>query len=183
MLGEMAYQNALKRREQLQREIERNRRDLDEVESFLRLCDRYASLDSELPLSMPAVTNERAAPVEPVLTPLSGMDLLPHVRKAILEIGKPLVRGEIVRALADRGFRVAGENQARNVGTIMWRAKMERGEFESFDKLGYWPADVPYPPVGYEPPHHDEVDEEEEPERVANSSTQYEAWEKAAKSA
>ena len=45
-------------------------------------------------------------------------------------------------------MRVAGQDPATNVGTILWRAK---DEFVHLKPHGYWPRDVPYVAAGYAP--------------------------------
>ena len=189
-LGQLAYEGALRRRDQLQQEMDRCKRELDEVQTFLRLCARYAGMPDELPAAIAAAeAHSPRGAGEPQREPvtISGMDLLPHIRAAILEVGKPLKRGEIVRALEKRGIRVGGEEPARNIGTIMWRAKTERREFEAFTRFGYWPADVACPAAGYEPPGDDGDDGDDAPAlRRTSVSTSDESpephWEQAAKS-
>ena len=77
----------------------------------------------------------------PHLETVSGMKLIPHIRKAILDSGRPLPRGAIVKALSDRGIKVSGQDPAQSVATLMWRAK---GDFVNLKPHGYWPRDVAY---------------------------------------
>lgn len=133
MIGETAYQNAMKKRAEL-------RQQLDEIEQFLKLCEKFAGPQpGEKPVA--AASDERRASV-------SGMDLVPHIRRLILDVGRPQSRGDVVKALLERGIHVGGQEPATNIGTVMWRAKEA---FINLKPLGYWPRDVPYAPAGYEP--------------------------------
>lgn len=133
MIGETAYHNAMKRRAEL-------RQQLEEIEQFLKLYEKFAGPQpAEKPLK--AGSDERPET-------LSGMDLVPHIRRLILDVGRPQSRGDVVKALAARGIHVGGQEPATNIGTVMWRAKEA---FINLKPLGYWPRDVPYAPAGYEP--------------------------------
>ncbi len=172
MLGEQAYQNALRRRDDLKREIEERHAEVEQINSFLALCEHFASLGEGMPplaaalhatMNQPSETTRRKR-----LTTVSGMALLPHIRKATMEAGRPLQRGAIVRALEERGIRVGGKGKpASNIGTVMWRASKDDGKFIGL-KTGYWPRDVACPAVGYEPDREDRPDDDDEPgERIA----------------
>jgi len=68
-------------------------------------------------------------------------------RNALLETGKPLKRGQLVRELEKRGVPLAGADKNKNLGTILWR---HRAMFVSLPKLGYWAKGVPLEGV-YDP--------------------------------
>lgn len=136
MIGETAYQNAMKKRAEL-------RQQLEEVEQFLRLCEKFAGPRPAEKSDTPGSGEQRGS--------LSGMDLVPHIRRLILDVGRPQSRGDVVKALDERGIHVGGQDPATNIGTVMWRAKEA---FINLKPLGYWPRDVAYAPAGYDP--HDE---------------------------
>ena len=107
MNGEQAYQNAMKRRAEL-------RQELDEIETFLRLYEKFAGQEQ------PAAHNtalesprERDQLSTSHLETVSGVKLIPHIRKAILDSGRPLPRGGIVKALSDRGIKASGQDQGK----------------------------------------------------------------------
>lgn len=146
MIGEKAYQNALRRRAELRQELE-------DIETFLHLCERFAGDDLRLEVresSSVAVTypTEERGDIDESCVEVGGNALRPHIRKAILDTGRPLSRIETVRALRQRGIRVAGQDAVVNVGTVIWRAK---DEFVNLKPHGYWPRNVPYAAAGYDP--------------------------------
>lgn len=187
MLGEKAYQNALRRRSELRQELER-------IETFLALCEEYANLpgrpvafagEADAPkLSLEGdltVTRSASAPEEKTQEAIAGMALVPYIRRTILDVGRPLSRGEVVNALAERAIQVGGQDPATNVGTIMWRAK---ADFVNLKPHGYWPRDVAYAPAGYEPAAGDKTEEEDHVDERRESdspASQERLWEVAAK--
>ena len=105
------------------------------------------------------------------------MKLIPHIRKAILDSGRPLPRGGIVKALSDRGIKVSGQDPAQSVATLMWRAK---GEFVNLKPHGYWPRDVAYAPASYDPAQdkNAETDDEDHQENGSAATAQAEKRER-----
>ena len=201
MLGEQAYQNALRRRDDLQREIDRYRAEVEQINSFLELCAHFAGMEEgAAQRSLPAVGANRLS--QPVgdkrrrrLTTVSGMALLPHIRRAILETGRPIPRGAIVQALEARGIRVGGKgkNPAAYIGTVMWRASNKADSPFIGLAMGYWPRDVACAAAGYESHQEHQVEDEGEPEERATAIDRHEdgaigdepggPWEQAAKGA
>lgn len=175
MLGEQAYQNALRRRDDLHREIDQRRAEVEQIDAFLNLCTRFAAMGEgtvEPSLPVAGVHLQRVSEDQRRrrFTTVSGMALLPHIRKAILEIGKPLRRGAIVEALDMRGIRVGGKGKpASNIGTVMWRASKDNGHFIGLPK-GYWPRDIACPAMGYEPTAADMLADLGEPDPESEES-------------
>ena len=166
-----AVENALARRAQLRRELE-------EIEGFLALYDRFKSLGSAqatlgiiapatvAPVAGPAPSfasidlenedsggakEEQSSPSPPQVAGkgLSREELRPHIEAIIREAGRPLTRGNLLRKLDQRGTPVGGQaDRAKNMGTIMWRLKEH---FVNLPGYGYWLKDVPYPALQYNP--------------------------------
>lgn len=67
--------------------------------------------------------------------------LMEEAKRLILEAGKPLKRGELVRLLERDGLPVEGTDKSKVLGTNLWRS----GQFEQIEGEGYWPRDVPRP--------------------------------------
>lgn len=65
--------------------------------------------------------------------------------RIILEAGRPMTRGELHRALSERGLVVRGANASKTLGTTLWRARERLTHLEG---LGYWPKGVEYPAPG-----------------------------------
>ena len=51
-------------------------------------------------------------------------------------------RGELVKLVEARGYKILGSDKNKVFGTNMWRS----GKFRHIEGLGYWPTDV-------DPPH------------------------------
>lgn len=64
------------------------------------------------------------------------------IARVIRESGRPLTRGEIVRALDARDVPIPFEDRERYIGTIAWRHK---GLLPNIDGRGYWIRDLPVP--------------------------------------
>jgi hypothetical protein len=152
--------NAMKRREEI-------REELADIDRFLKLYDRFKK-QSDSPqgtLELRGVKTEQTskqteskAPqddaAEAAAAQISSNRgwtremLRPHLRRTILEEGRPLSRTQILKALDSQGIPVGGTDRAKNMGTIMWRLN---DDFVSLEGFGYWPRNEPYPPAGYDP--------------------------------
>jgi hypothetical protein len=155
----------------------------------LRNEEEHASGDDaqnvERPTDAARENNERTLQPEsesqfstPHLKTVSGMKLIPHIRKAILDSGQPLPRGGIVKALSDRGIKASGQDQAQSIATLMSRAKRE---FINLKPHGYWPRDVAYAPASHNPePHQNNEDDEDHRENgsadAADRGSSAELW-------
>ena len=150
--------NALKRRDELQRELR-------DVERFLSLYERFKHETRQQPLpgfdnpappeSEPAGRPIGSEPAEPptdlpsALTGLNREQLRPYITKVLEDAGRPLTRGTLLQRLDRAGVQVGGTyDRSKNLGTIMWRL---REYYKNFPGLGYWPSHLPYEPAGYEP--------------------------------
>ncbi len=67
--------------------------------------------------------------------------LIEESKRLILEAGRPLKRGELVRLLERDGLPIEGADKAKVLGTNLWRS----GQFEQLEGQGYWPKDLPRP--------------------------------------
>jgi hypothetical protein len=136
------YENAQRRREELRRELE-------EIDLFLRLHQKFSGGTKTEPVATSDDTRAASEESHPVLSrPERKRNLPKHmmakeVRKMILERRVPMTRTDIVEALELKGIPVAGRDKSKAIGTIMWRM---RDRFRNIEGLGYWPIDLPYPP-------------------------------------
>lgn len=78
---------------------------------------------------------------------LAPKEIASHAKSTLLEAGRPMKRGELVRALIARNVPLAGKDKNKNLGTILWR---HSDKFVSLEGLGYWVKGVRLPGV-YEP--------------------------------
>jgi hypothetical protein len=68
--------------------------------------------------------------------------MIEEARRLILKENRPMKRGELVRQLEARGFKIAGTDKNKVFGTTVWRS----GKFDQIEGRGYWPKGVPLPP-------------------------------------
>lgn len=68
--------------------------------------------------------------------------MMEEARRLILKENRPMKRGELVRQLEARGFKIAGTDKRKVFGTNVWRS----GKFDQIEGRGYWPKGVPLPP-------------------------------------
>jgi len=148
-MTEQAYENALRRKREIQRE-------LNEIDEFLRLHQKYQGIDGEQarPSKVPHDRIRRRISGVAGRADLKGQrspsrDVAAKVAyEILLENGEPMTRTELVEAFDKRGNPIAGTDRAKNMGTIMWRLN---DKFVNIEGYGYWPKDVPCEKVGYDP--------------------------------
>ena len=133
-MEDRAYRNAMKRRQELQAELR-------EIDQFLDLWKRYAGTEPEqLPLGgRPGGVAPTGGGRRGERTGLSREELAPHIRAVLIENDRPMTRGQLVQALANRNVSIGGTDTAKNLGTIMWRL---RDRFINLEGHGYWPIDL-----------------------------------------
>ena len=68
-------------------------------------------------------------------------EMLDAARRIILHEGRPMKRGELVKLLEARGYKIIGGDKSKVFGTNVWRS----GRFVHVQGLGYWPKDVDLP--------------------------------------
>jgi hypothetical protein len=147
-----ALANALKRKEELERE-------LAEIERFLELHQRYSETEvehSETPLTdednriweavkvhtarrqqaeafrKPSVPKRRGAPA----------NFKEIAARVLRDVGRPLQRMDLVAEIERRGVEIPSMDKARYIGTILWR---NQDVFENFEGVGYWLRGTPLP--------------------------------------
>ncbi len=62
--------------------------------------------------------------------------------RIIVELNRPLTRGEIVHELEKRDVLLESDDKAKYVGTILWRHK---NRFRNIEGVGYWVEGKPLP--------------------------------------
>ena len=87
---------------------------------------------------------------------LSPLEVAQRVQEVLQKSGRPMKRGQLVKALAAQNVPLAGKDKNKNLGTILWR---HPALFVSLPKLGYWVKGVPLPGV-YDPENHQDSDSE-----------------------
>jgi hypothetical protein len=132
-----------RRRDQLRQRLVRIEQAIRALESVADSVGEDESLDlfAPMPGSPSNLLHSRSSGPRP-------SEVADEVEKLLRERGQPMTRGQIARALVQRGLSLAGTNVNKNVGTILWR---HRDRFVNLERMGYWLADVALPGI-YEPP-------------------------------
>ena len=135
-IGEQAYANALKKRKKLKDE-------LAEIDRFIALCRQFSE-------DRDPDTHRHRTKTEPMsLSDVLG-DSPERIRKLcrelMIEHAKPMTRAELVIGLETHGVVLKSKDKANYIGTILWRAK---DQFVNLESFGYWPKDTPYGPAEY----------------------------------
>jgi len=141
------YEKAIRRRQEL-------RRELDEVEAFIRLYEKLFLARQGSGTASPPPEAGRRRPERNVFPPQKLAEL---AREEILARGHPMTRGELAEALELRGIPLAGKDPSKNLGTILWRFQ---DRFLNIPGRGYWPKDLPLEEIDYVPGRlsNDEMD-------------------------
>lgn len=160
-MTDQAYRNAVKRRNDLLKEIK-------EVEIFLEMYRRFSGTkvdETETQESLSPLTGMYAQPdaVEPA--PLrkkrrGNPEVIADAAERIIrESGHPMVRSAIAEALEMGGIEIPSGDKARYLGTVLWR---QSDRFINLDNQGYWLKGVPNKEAGYDPDFDERFEEEHE---------------------
>lgn len=79
-------------------------------------------------------------------------DFAALARELLLEIGHPVNGPALLQKFHEKGRRIGGADEMRNLTTKVWRA---RDKIIKIPGAGYWPVDVPCPAVSYVPATND----------------------------
>jgi len=137
-----ALANALKRKEELERELER-------VNQFIQLYGEFSKeskADDGVGMRQTHTSNAnlhgRAETLRHKMKVRGRPDDFADIMEAILrERKRPMPRGILVSEIERRGHVIPSRDKARYLGTILWR---QSDRFESVDG-GYWLKGVPVP--------------------------------------
>jgi hypothetical protein len=173
MPTDTAVSRALARKEVLEREIEFHQREVEshqreadsrqmemrEVETFLTQYARFSG-ESELRADADVKKNahvksdaantasERRSSRPSGNGPISQEQFEVDARKLLVENGRPMKRGQLIKSFHTHGLRVGGSDEVKNFGTKIWKAK---DRFVNIAGEGYWPRDVACRLVDYDP--------------------------------
>jgi hypothetical protein len=173
MPTDTAVTRALARKEVLEREIEFHQREVEshqreadsrqmemrEVETFLTQYTRFsgeselradadvkknAHVKSDVANAAPERRNSRPSGNGPI----SQDQFEANARKLLIENGRPMKRGQLIKRFHSHGLRIGGNDEVKNFGAKIWKAK---DRFTNISGEGYWPRDVACSLVDYEP--------------------------------
>lgn len=141
-------QKIMKKRELLRQELEK-------IDNFLGLYRELVgteAVQNEPSGNSTDVENLRSRGRKRTPGTVSPSDLGPMIRRILSEHGRPMTRSQLLEALGERDVKVAGEDKAKYLGTILWRM---REAFVNLDGFGYWPRDLDYVEAAYSAEHRD----------------------------
>jgi len=143
-----ALENAKKRLAALRAEVARVERFIRDYEEFSERTEAVQIGLREIPVENTPEGN--VSPVQPVdNSPPPGRrkarpeEIAQIIERVIREVGRPMMRGELVEALERRDVWLPPQDKPRYLGTIIWRNK---GTFVNIDGRGYWLRGEPVPP-------------------------------------
>ncbi len=119
---------------------------LAEVDTFLKALNQYAQLDPSA-ATAPPIAPVRDAPRKRPQNP-PREQVLEVVADALERAVRPMQLRELFEAVTAAGIDLQGADPSAVLGTMIWRA---RARFANIKGFGYWFADRPYGPAGYEP--------------------------------
>lgn len=133
----------------LEEEAAALRGQLRALDTALELARRLEGLRPDEPI--PADTTGRGpARRRPQNPPRE--EVIKIVLRALDKARAPVPRSELLAAVREAGFAIYGKDPEVVFSTMLWR---EREKVVRLGKLGYWPADKPYPPASYAPNSRD----------------------------
>jgi hypothetical protein len=142
-----------------QREVDIRQAEMREVETFITQYARFSG-ESELHVDADIKTPDpekldaalpRADDSTDSSGPVSQEQFESDTRRILIENGRPMKRGLLVKRFHSHGLRVGGSDEAKeikNFGVKIWKAKEK---FVNIPGEGYWPKDVACPAVDYQP--------------------------------
>lgn len=133
-----AFRNALAKRDQLKRELER-------IEAFLNMYHEFAG-DELVARNADAPPNDQAQ--KPKMQRASSSAMLDAAEFVLGSEGKPMDRHSLLKAVNEQGISVGGAKPDATLASALWRDK-ER--FINLKGHGYWLRQAAYEPAGYDP--------------------------------
>ncbi|QNT69122.1 hypothetical protein [Defluviicoccus vanus] len=147
-VSDAAVRRAIQRRQELEEEIR-------QIDLFLSLYERFAGQPVAV-RNLPGTELQESGENEPgspddiaVGGGMTQKDFIELARELLLEIGRPVNGPGLLRKFHEKGRRIGGADEMKNLTTKVWRA---RDVIIKIPGAGYWPADVPCPAVSYVPP-------------------------------
>lgn len=137
-----ALSTALNKRRELQETIRDAIKQLDDVETFLRMYRKYSiepakgGESGEIDDSEPTLGRVGSGFTQAVFESL--------VREVLRERGEPLQSNEMLEEFHKRGQQLGGTNEIKQMWNRLWQAK-SKGVLVHYPKPGYWLADEPIP--------------------------------------
>lgn len=130
---------------EIEREIEAREKQIERIHTEVaRLEAEIAQLrNARSAMGFPHDVPNGVSPSEPTDRGEKGSDadvIRQFARRAILEAGRPLNRGELLRMMSDAGLILSAKEPARRIGKVLWQSTDFISEAD-----GYWLANRPLP--------------------------------------
>jgi len=141
-MSSKAVRNAKKRRDEL-------RQELDKIENFLSAYEEFSEAPAKSKKAAPADSGGNKSNAnghggkKPAARPL---DVVNSAREILRNSARPMSRGELLNELLRAGLNIDATDQAKYVGTILWR---NSDIFIQIEGRGYWLKGVPLAEIGY----------------------------------
>jgi len=137
-----------------QREVDVRQYEMREVDTFIAQYPRFSGenqqrVDADANTSKHDTSDSTSPSAEN--GPISQEQFEADARRILMENGRPMKRGQLVKKFRSSGLRVGGADEIkemRNFGVKIWKAK---DRFVNIPGEGYWPRDIACPPVDYHP--------------------------------
>ncbi|MBK0329533.1 hypothetical protein I5535_19915 [Rhodobacteraceae bacterium F11138] len=169
-MADAALNNAVKARDELHEKIAEAAKQIEEWKAKAARAERFiADWEEFSGQTAPAravahedvqVTEYADDIVERRMSAKAKNPKKEDVAKAAVEVirehGEPMSRTEVRDALAEAGVVIHGTRPEVVLQTMLWRMNDVVAHIKGH---GYWPADTPHPPSGYDP---DAPDDDEE---------------------
>lgn len=147
--SDAAVRRAIQRRQELEEEIR-------QIDLFLSLYERFSGQPVAHRNVLGSEAQEAGESGEASMLDDTGVgsgmtqkDFVDLARELLLEIGRPVNGPGLLRKFHEKGRRIGGADEMKNLTTKVWRAK---DAIIKIPGAGYWPVDVACPAVSYVPP-------------------------------
>ena len=140
-----AYNNALQKKQRLERQRQEIDAQLAKVEEFLLAYAEFEKATTE-PKPTPLAPSERknvagtklATPRQPQKAGISQESFEEIAVEVLTETGRPMNRGELRDAFRSRRIYIGGADAEKNFGTKLWKAaNLEGGKLTYKKGVGY----------------------------------------------
>lgn len=131
----------------LEQKIREKKDELERTKAFISAWHAFADESSKKRVSDLFPVHDTSGQQQKPQNPKKEF-VAARVAEIIREAGVPKSRAELFKALKAQGIVLQGKNPEMVLSTMLWRSSDTIVRLPSH---GYWLADVPYDPAGYDP--------------------------------
>lgn len=140
---DVAYKNALNRRDAIMGERDKLDREIDRINNFL---DLYREFGGEIDVTNASATNDASS--EGRAPRGSGARMLDAAEAILRERQDPMPRADLLNAVESAGVVIGGKDPAATLASALWR---DKDRFVNIKGRGYWLRDRIYSDAHYYP--------------------------------